>query len=57
MMNLLINLIIKLFNQVSAILNIKIFNPENLIVQHLPVKERVNKNEINRMQNGYIITL
>ena len=57
MMNLLINLIIKLFNQVSAILNIKIFNPENLIGQHLPVREGVNKNEVNRMRNGYIIAL
>ena len=26
----------------------------NLIVQHLPVKEKVNKIEVNRMRNGYI---
>ena len=45
------------FNQGSAILKIKIFNPENLIVQHLPVKERVNENEVNRMRNSYIIAL
>ena len=43
------------FNQGSAILRIKYYNPKNLIVQHLPIKERVNKTEINRMRNGYII--
>ena len=41
--------------QGSAILKIKYYNPKNLIVQHLPIKERVNKTEINRMRNGYII--
>ena len=43
------------FNQVSAILIIKYYNPKNLIVQHLPVKEREKKIEINRMPNGFII--
>ena len=43
------------FNQGSAILKIKYYNPKNLIVQHLPIKERVQKQEINRMRNGYII--
>ena len=43
------------FNQGSAILKIKYYNPKNLIVQHLPIKEWVNKTEINRMRNGYII--
>ena len=43
------------FTQGSAILKIKYYNPKNLIVQHLPIKERVNKTEINRMRNGYII--
>ena len=43
------------FNQGSAILKIKYFNPKNLVVQHLPIKERVNKIEINRMKNGYIV--
>ena len=43
------------FNQGSAILKIKYYNPRDLIVQHLPIKERVNKIEINRMRNGYII--
>ena len=43
------------FIQGSAILKIKYYNPKNLIVQHIPIKERVNKTEINRMRNGYII--
>ena len=42
------------FNQGSAILKIKYYNPKSLIVQHLPVKKRVNKMEIIRMRNGYI---
>ena len=28
------------FTQVSAILKIKYYNPKNLIVQHIPVKEK-----------------
>ena len=43
------------FNQGSAILKIKYYNPKNLTVQRLPIKERVKKMEINRMINGYII--
>ena len=43
------------FTQGSAILKIKNYNPKNLLVQHLPVKERVNKMEISRMRNGSII--
>ena len=43
------------FNQGSAIIKIKYYNPKNVIVQHLPIKERVSKIEINRMRNGYII--
>ena len=39
----------------SAILKIKYYNPKNLVVQHLPVKEKEKKIEINRMRNGYII--
>ena len=46
----------------SAFLTVKYHNPENLIFQHLPVKEKVKnpyKNnrfeEINRMRNGIII--
>ena len=46
----------------SAFLTVKYHNPENLIFQHLPVKEKIEnpyKNnrfeEINRMRNGIII--
>ena len=38
----------------SAILAIKYYNPPNLVFQHLPVKEKVKKIEVNRMRNGYI---
>ena len=40
------------FTQGSAILKIKYYNPKNLRVQHLPIKEKEKKIEINR--NGYI---
>ena len=43
------------FTQGSAILKIKYYNPKNLIVQHLPIKEKEKKVEINRMRNGYIV--
>ena len=46
----------------SAFLTVKYHNPENLIFQHLPIKEKIenpykNKRleEINRMRNGIII--
>ena len=39
----------------SAILKWKYYNPKNLIVQHLPGKERGNKIELNRMRNDYIV--
>ena len=42
------------FTQGSAILKIKYYKPKNLLVQHLPVKEKEKKIEINRMPNGYI---
>ena len=45
----------KTFTQGSAILKIKYYLPKNLIVQHIPVKERVKKMDINRMRNGYIV--
>ena len=41
----------------SAILTIKYYNPPDLIFQHLPVKEKVKKIEVNRMRNGYIIDI
>ena len=40
------------FTMGSAILKIKYYNPKNLIVQHIPLKEKENKIEINRMRNG-----
>ena len=43
------------FTQGSAILKIKYYNPKDLIVQHLPIKEKEKKIEINRMRIGYII--
>ena len=43
------------FTQGSAILKIKYYNPKDLIVQHIPIKEKEIKIEINRMRNGYII--
>ena len=43
------------FTQGTAILKIKYYNPKNLIVQHLPIKEKEKKIEINRMRNGYIV--
>ena len=39
----------------SAILTIKYYNPLVLIIQHLPIKEKVKRLEVNRMRNGYII--
>ena len=49
---------IKTFNQYgieSAIIKIKYYNPPILIIQHLPVKEKVKIIEVNRLRNGYII--
>ena len=43
------------FTQGSAVLRINFYNPKNLIVQRLPVKERENKTGINSMRNGYIL--
>ena len=43
------------FTQGSVFLKIKFYNPKNLVVQHLPIKERVKKIEINHMRNEYII--
>ena len=39
----------------SAILTKKYYNPPNLIFQHLPIKEKGKKIEVNRTRNGYII--
>ena len=43
------------YTQGSAILKLKYYKPKTLIVQHLPIKERVNKIEINRMLKGCIV--
>ena len=43
------------FTRGSAFLKTKYYNPKNLIVQHIPVKEKVKKIEVNRMRNGYNI--
>ena len=43
------------FTQGSAFLKIKYSNPKNQIVQHIPMKEKEKKIEINRMRNGCII--
>ena len=40
------------FNQGSANSNIMFYNPRDLVVQHLPVKEREKEIEINLMRNG-----
>ena len=45
---------IQTFTQGSAILKKKYYNPKKLIVQHLPVREKEKKIEINRMRNSYI---
>ena len=36
-------------------MKIKYYNPKNLIVQHLPLKEKEKKIEIIRVRNGYNI--
>ena len=43
------------FTQGSAMLEIKNYNPESSIVQHLPVREREKNFEIVCMRNAYII--
>ena len=40
------------FNQGSAILKIEHYNPRNVIIQHLPVKEKEKKIQINLIKNG-----
>ena len=42
------------FTRGSAILKLKYHNLKNLIVQHIPLKEKVNKIELNGMRIGYI---
>ena len=37
----------------SAILRRKYYNPTNFLCQHLPVKEKIEKIEVNKVRNGY----
>ena len=46
---------IQFFTKGSAILRIKNYNPKSLIIQHLPIKEKVNKIEVDHMSYDYII--
>ena len=49
---------IQIFNQdgiESAILKMKLYNPPNLIFLHLLVTEKVEKIEVNRMRNGFVV--
>ena len=39
----------------AAILTIKYHNPPDLIFQHLPIKEKDKKIEVNKMRNGFIV--
>ena len=43
------------FTQASAILKIEYYDPKNLIVQHIRVKEKEKKIEFYRMRNVFII--
>ena len=43
------------FTKGCAILKIKYYSPRDLVVQHLPIKEREKKTEIDRMRNVFII--
>ena len=42
------------FTQGSAVLKVLYYNPKDLIFQHIPIKE-IEKQELNRMRNGYIL--
>ena len=37
----------------SAILKIEYYNPKDIVLKHIPVKEEVNNVEVNRLRNGY----
>ena len=42
-----------IFIQKSALLKIKFYNVKNLIIQLLPVEEKMNKHEVNQMRKSY----
>ena len=55
----MIDVLVEMFNNQTftkgyAILKVKYYDPKNLIVQHLPVNEKIGKLEVNRLRNGYI---
>ena len=39
----------------SEFLEIKYYNPPNLIFRHLPIKEKIGNSKVKRMRIGYII--
>ena len=39
----------------SALLKIKYYNPPDLLIQHVPNKGKIQKIELNRKRNGYIV--
>ena len=44
-----------MFLRDSAFLRIKYYNPVNIILQHVPAKEKVLKNiALNRLRNGFL---
>ena len=45
-----LNLVTKQF--ASAKLKIKYHNPKDIVLQHIAVRENVNKIEVNRLRNG-----
>ena len=45
----------QLFTPGSALLKILYYSPPDLSLQDLPVREKVNKFEVNPMRNGYTI--
>ena len=49
---LVVKINIQTFTQRNASLKIKYYNPPILLVQHIPVEEKVNEIEVNRLRNG-----
>ena len=43
------------FTRGKALFIVKYYNPKNSIIQHLHDKAKINKLEVNRMRNGYIV--
>ena len=41
----------------NAISKMKLYNPPNLIFQHLVVKEKIGNVDINRIRNGYFVDI